>query len=217
MRDADRLRPRAFGQLRIARPSRDLKRAERFWVDGLGLAVLYRTGIDAEGGHALLMLGWPKAAWHLYLVENPIGQPTPNSTDETVLVLYLCGLIDEEAVDQLVRAGGQRVATRRPSWGRWGVTVVGPDGYRLVLSHRFGPDKPTPGQRSSTGPDHEVADRLRPVSAGRCHPGPSSSRFRTAGGIPVRDRAGDAALQRSQCFSAEARDRPCGFWWSLPT
>ena len=133
------MRPRAFSQLRIARPSRDLKRAERFWVAGFGLAVLYRTGTDAEGGHALLMLGWPKAAWHLELVERPNGQLPPNSTDETLLVLYVCGLIDEEAVDQLVRAGSQRVAARKPYWGRWGVTVVHPDGYRLVLSHRFWP------------------------------------------------------------------------------
>ena len=36
--------------LRIARPSPSLARAERFWVGGLKLEVLYRTGADAEGG-----------------------------------------------------------------------------------------------------------------------------------------------------------------------
>lgn len=65
VRDVGRMRPQPSSHLRIARPSGDLDRAERFWVDGLGLDVLYRTGPDAEGGHGLLMLGWPKAAWHL--------------------------------------------------------------------------------------------------------------------------------------------------------
>ena len=132
------MRPQAFSQLRIARPSNDLIQAERFWVDGLGLEVLYRAGTDAEGGHALLMLGWPEAAWHLELVEDPNAETPRNSTDEDLLVLYVGGLIDEEVVDQLVRAGGQRVAARNPYWDR-GVTVVDPDGYRLVLSNRSWP------------------------------------------------------------------------------
>jgi len=133
------MRPQPSGHLRIARPSSDLDRAARFWVDGLGLEVLYRTGPDAEGGHGLLMLGWPQAAWHLELVGDPGGETPPSSTDEDLLVLYVGGPIDEEAVDQLVRAGGQQVAARNPYWHRWGVTIVDPDGYRLVLSHRSWP------------------------------------------------------------------------------
>jgi len=133
------MRPLPASHLRIARPSRDLDRAGRFWIDGLGLEVLYRAGTDAEGGHALLMLGWPQASWHLELVEDPSGETPPSSTDEDLLVLYVGGPIDGEAVDQLIRAGGQQVAARNPYWDRWGVTVVDPDGYRLVLSHRSWP------------------------------------------------------------------------------
>jgi catechol 2,3-dioxygenase-like lactoylglutathione lyase family enzyme len=77
--------------VRIARPSRDLDAAERFWVDGLGLEVLFKAGPEAEGDHALLMVGW---------------------------------------------AGGQVVESRNPYWDRYGVTLVDPDGYRLVLSRR---------------------------------------------------------------------------------
>ncbi len=133
------MRPLPSSHLRIARPSRDLDRAERFWIAGLGLEVLYRTGADAEGGHALLMRGWPEAPWHLELVGDPNGETPPGSTDEDLLVLYVGGPVDEEAVDQLVRAGGQQVAARNPYWDRWGVTIVDPDGYRLVLSHRSWP------------------------------------------------------------------------------
>ncbi len=108
-------------------------------MDGLGLEVLYRVGIEAEGDHALLMLGWPQAAWHLELVGDPHGETPPRPTEEDLLVLYVGGPVDEGSVDRLVRAGARRVAARNPYWDRWGVTVVDPDGYRLVLSHRSWP------------------------------------------------------------------------------
>ncbi len=88
------MRPLPSNHLRIARPSRDLDRAERFWIAGLGLEVLYRIGADAEGGHALLMLGWPEAPWHLELVGDPNGETPPGSTDEDLLALYVGGPVD---------------------------------------------------------------------------------------------------------------------------
>ncbi len=129
------MHPDASSQLRIARPSRDLDRAERFWVGGLGLQVLYRAGPDAEGGHPLLMLGWPSAPWHLELVGDP-DAATPCSSEEDLLVLYVGGRIDPDDVERLVNAGGRPVSARNPYWDRWGVTILDPDGYRLVLSHR---------------------------------------------------------------------------------
>ena len=125
--------------LRIARPSRDLGAAERFWVDGLGLEVLFRTDETAEGEHALLMVGWPGAAWHLELVGDPGGETLAAPTEEDLLVLYVDGDVDEELVGRLTGAGGTRVAARNPYWDRWGVTIADPDGYRLVLSTRSWP------------------------------------------------------------------------------
>lgn len=133
------MKPTPSSHLRIARPSRHLDRAERFWGNGLGLEVLYRTGIEAEGGHALLMLGWPEAAWHLELVGDPDGATSPRPTDEDLLVLYIGDPIDETVIDRLIHAGGQQVAARNPYWDRWGVTIADPDGYRLVLSRRSWP------------------------------------------------------------------------------
>jgi len=83
--------------------------------------------------------GWPEAPWHLELVGDPNGETPPGFADEDLLVLYVGGPVDEEAVDQLVRAGGQQAAARNPDWDRWGVTIIDPDGYRLVLSHRSWP------------------------------------------------------------------------------
>ncbi|HEU5421126.1 MAG TPA: VOC family protein [Streptosporangiaceae bacterium] len=133
------MQPQPGSHMRIARPSRDLRAAERFWVGGLGLEVLYRADEDAEGGHALLMMGWPDAAWHLELVGDPDGTTPPAPTEEDLLVLYLGGEIDEDVISRLTRSGGTLVAARNPYWDRWGVTIEDPDGYRLVLSTRSWP------------------------------------------------------------------------------
>jgi catechol 2,3-dioxygenase-like lactoylglutathione lyase family enzyme len=133
---ADGVAQLSSSHLRIARPTRDLERAEKFWVQGLGMSVLYRAGPDAEGGHALLMAGWPGAAWHLELVGDPEAQVPPTPTEEDLLVLYLGVRASDALIERLVRAGGKVVPARNPYWDRWGVTIVDPDGYRLVLSHR---------------------------------------------------------------------------------
>jgi catechol 2,3-dioxygenase-like lactoylglutathione lyase family enzyme len=100
--------------LRIARPSGDLAAAERFYVAGLGLHVLFR-GDGGPGEHDLLIVGWPTAAWHLELV--------------------VAGPVDDGLVARLESCGGTRVS-QGAYWDRWGVTLVDPDGYRLVLSTR---------------------------------------------------------------------------------
>jgi hypothetical protein len=121
----------ASTHLRLARPSRDLGAAERFYVGGLGLDVLYRATAGGPGEHDLLMVGRAGAAWHLELVAGP--EPTPSEQD--LLVLYLDGPVPEELLERLEKAGGRRVS-QGPYWDQWGVTVADPDGYRIVLSTR---------------------------------------------------------------------------------
>jgi catechol 2,3-dioxygenase-like lactoylglutathione lyase family enzyme len=133
------MKPLPTSHLRIARPSRDLRTAERFWVEGLGLDVLFRADASAEGGHALLMVGWPAAGWHLELVGDPDAAAAAPPSWEDLLVLYLNGTVDDEVVRRLVDAGGTRVDARNPYWDERGVTIVDPDGYRLVLSARSWP------------------------------------------------------------------------------
>jgi catechol 2,3-dioxygenase-like lactoylglutathione lyase family enzyme len=128
------MEPLPTSHLRIARPSRYLWASERFWVDGLGLEVLFRADASAEGGHALLMVGWPDAAWHLELVSDPGGGPPAAPTYEDLMVLYLNGEVDTGVVSRLVGAGGTQAAARNPYWDEGSVTIVDPDGYRLVLT-----------------------------------------------------------------------------------
>ncbi len=104
--------------------------AERFWVGGLGMEVLYRV----REGHRLLMVGWPDAEWHLELVEDVGVEPSP--TEEGLLVLYIGSPLPDELLARLRATGGREVPARNPYWDDGGVTMEDPDGYRLVLSHR---------------------------------------------------------------------------------
>ena len=122
--------------IRVARPSRDLAAARSFWVDGLGLSVLWQTGPEAEGGHSLLMVGAPGAAWHMELVEDEAAHAASHPSPEDLLVLYLGHAPDDAVIDRLLSRGGVRVTSPNPYWERFGVTIMDPDGYRLVLSAR---------------------------------------------------------------------------------
>ncbi len=122
--------------LRVARPSRDLVAAERFWVAGLGMEVLYRAAAEVPGEHELLMVGWPAAAWHLELTRDPARPVVPVPTAEDLLVLYLGADPAPALLERLVHAGGRRVPAANPYWDQWGVTIEDQDGYRLVLCRR---------------------------------------------------------------------------------
>ncbi len=122
--------------LRIARPTRDITGAEQFWVDGVGMKVQWRTDTGADGGHALLMVGFPGAAWHLELVDDPAHAEAHLPDPEDLLAVYLDGPIPADLVERIVAAGGTVVESRNPYWDRWGVTLCDPDGYRLVLCER---------------------------------------------------------------------------------
>ncbi|HEY1175679.1 MAG TPA: VOC family protein [Phytomonospora sp.] len=127
----------AAAHVRIARPSRDLRAAERFWIDGLGLDVLYRETADGTPGHhSLLMAGWPGAAWHLELVNDPAAPVEPRPTADDLLVVYLGEEVPAELAERLEANGGRRVPAHNPYWDTWGMTFADPDGYLLVLSTR---------------------------------------------------------------------------------
>ncbi|MCX5225101.1 VOC family protein [Streptomyces sp. NPDC006553] len=122
--------------VRVARPSRDLAAAERFYVDGLGLEVQWRTTERVSGKHDLLMVGPKGGGWHFELTRDPEHPVEPAPTVEDLFVVYLGAPVEEAQVERLVAAGGTRVAAHNPYWDEHGVTVEDPDGYQLVLCSR---------------------------------------------------------------------------------
>ncbi|MEV8532881.1 VOC family protein [Streptomyces sp. NPDC051211] len=126
----------SHAHVRVARPSLDLAAAERFYVDGLGLDVLWRTTERTPGEHDLLMVGPAGGAWHFELTLDPENPIAPTPTVDDLFVVYLGQAPDEALVERLVAAGGTRVPAHNPYWDEYGVTVADPDGYRLVLCSR---------------------------------------------------------------------------------
>jgi catechol 2,3-dioxygenase-like lactoylglutathione lyase family enzyme len=123
--------------IRIARPSRDLAAAERFYVGGLGLTVLFRsTGDTARGTFDLLMVGPAGAPWHLELTRGSVDPVDPSPTPEDLLVIYFAGPVDQDLVQRAVAHGGTIVPSHNPYWDEGGVSLADPDGYRLVLTRR---------------------------------------------------------------------------------
>ncbi|CAM5590272.1 VOC family protein [Streptomyces tanashiensis] len=123
-------------RVRVARPSRDLAAAERFYVDGLGLDVQWRSTERVPGEHDLLMVGPADGSWHFELTHDPEHPLEPTPTVDDLFVVYLGAPVEEEQVERLLAAGGTRVPAHNPYWDEYGVTVADPDGYRLVLCSR---------------------------------------------------------------------------------
>lgn len=123
-------------RIRVARPSRDLAAAERFYVEGLGLEVLWRTTERVPGEHDLLMVGPPGAAWHFELTRDPERPIEPTPTVDDLFVVYLGAPVAASLVERLEAHGGTRTPAHNPYWDQYGVTVADPDGYLLVLCSR---------------------------------------------------------------------------------
>jgi len=132
--------------IRIARPSLNLAAAERFYVQGLGLSVLFRAvGREELGTHDLLMVGPAEGRWHLELTVGSRDVVTPAPTPEDLLVIYLEAPVGDDVIARAVSYGGSVVPAHNPYWDRGGVTIADPDGYRIVLTERaWGRNTPLP-------------------------------------------------------------------------
>ncbi len=122
--------------IRIARPSLDLSRIEKFYVAGLGLSILFRHDSTTKTDWSILMLGTPGAGWHLEFTQPPDHVLVPTPTLEDLLVLYFAAPIPESLIERVLQNGGTRVTALNPYWEEWGVTIADPDGYRVVLCTR---------------------------------------------------------------------------------
>jgi GNAT superfamily N-acetyltransferase len=115
-------------QVRVARQSGRLDAVVAFYRDGLGL-----PEIDRFAGHAGydgVMLDLPGTGTHLEFTATA-HTPPPDPHVEDLLVLYVG---DRAAVDRILeRLDVTPVASANPYWDGVGVTVVDPDGFRVVL------------------------------------------------------------------------------------
>lgn len=116
-------------QLRVARQTARLEEVVAFYRDQLGLPEIGRFA--DHHGYDGVMLSIPGTHAHLELTSTDhLPPPTPHV--ESLVVLYVGS---EEQVARLAE-GCTQVASTNPYWDTCGVTVVDPDGFRVVLVNR---------------------------------------------------------------------------------
>jgi catechol 2,3-dioxygenase-like lactoylglutathione lyase family enzyme len=118
-------------QVRITRQTARWDAVVAFYRDGLGLAEIDR--FTDHDGYTGVMLGLPGTSAHLEFTATAHTLP-PVPHPESLVVLYLGSRAE---VDRLVgQTGASVVPSANPYWDRIGVTVVDPDGFRVVLVDR---------------------------------------------------------------------------------
>lgn len=124
----------SFPTLRVARPTDDIEGLKPFYIDGLGLEVLYEF-IDHDGFDGL-MVGQPDCPYHFEFTKKSDHTVGRAPTEDNLLVFYLPDTEQwEQAVRRMKKAGFEPVAAFNPYWDRSGRTFEDPDGYRLVLQN----------------------------------------------------------------------------------
>jgi catechol 2,3-dioxygenase-like lactoylglutathione lyase family enzyme len=125
-------------QIRVARPTRDLVAARRFYGEALGLPVV--ASFEDHDGYSGVVFGLPDASRQLELVWHEAATPAP--TEEDQLVLYLGSAAEVGAAASRLRdAGLEPREAVNPYWGKnGGACFVDPDGYWLVLSPEAWPE-----------------------------------------------------------------------------
>lgn len=124
--------------IRIARPTPDTARIRRFYIEGLGMSILYEGEAQVEDRRwELLMCGFDHASWHLEFTCSEPHPIVPSPTVEDLLVFYLGDPASVAGVSAaLEEHGGTLVSSDNPYWDEGGITVKDPDGYRVVLTAR---------------------------------------------------------------------------------
>jgi GNAT superfamily N-acetyltransferase len=126
--------------LRVARHTERLDEIVAFYRDGIGLTEV--GGFRDHAGYDGVFLAVPGTGAHLeFTAGGTEGTPVPHP--ESLLVLYLGG---QAAVDEVIaRLGAEPVEPANPYWAEHGMTLLDPDGFRIVLvPERWGDEPAAP-------------------------------------------------------------------------
>ncbi len=124
-------------QVRIARPTDQLKEVVHFYQHGLGLQII--SSFTGHSGYDGVMLGLPGVDYHLEFTQHVDGSPCLSPTKDNLLVFYIP---DQTAIECLTERlslmGYPPVSPENPWWRNNGVTIEDPDGWRIVLMNSLG-------------------------------------------------------------------------------
>lgn len=121
-------------KLRIPQPTDDIDALVAFYVDGLGLEILFR--FENHDGFDGIMFGAVGAPYHFEFTRAHGHTAGRAPSKDHLSVFYVP---DPEswraAVDRLTRAGFPPVPAFNPYWDHRGATFEDPDGYRVVIQN----------------------------------------------------------------------------------
>jgi uncharacterized glyoxalase superfamily protein PhnB len=124
-------------QIRIARPTNQLKKIETFYCQGLGLQKI--GSFQDHDGYDGIMIGLPDKGYHLEFTQHKDGSPCPAPTKDNLLVFYIP---EEDTIKQLTarlkKLGYEPVSPENPYWEEKGITIEDPDGWRIVFMNWIG-------------------------------------------------------------------------------
>ncbi|WP_312124687.1 VOC family protein [Lysinibacillus boronitolerans] len=127
----------AVSQVRVARPTAQLKEIARFYCEGIGLKKI--GSFAGHRGYDGLMIGLPDASYHLEFTEHIEGSPCPAPSKDNLLVLYIPNRDTiRHIVERLALMGYPEVEPENLYWAEKGVTIEDPDGWRIVLMNTEG-------------------------------------------------------------------------------
>jgi catechol 2,3-dioxygenase-like lactoylglutathione lyase family enzyme len=124
-------------QFRIARPTNQLEKLIDFYEKGVGLE---RIGeFWQHEGYDGIMLGLPDSQYHIEFTQSEEIMELPRPTKEHLFVFYVANRFErDKIVNRLACMGYREVEPENPYWGRGGVTIEDPDGWRIVLMNTAG-------------------------------------------------------------------------------
>ncbi|MFD2639992.1 VOC family protein [Piscibacillus salipiscarius] len=122
-------------QVRVARPTDQLKEVVRFYKEGLGLSEIGH--FEGHRGYEGVILGLPGTDYHLEFTQHVDGSPCPAPSKDNLLVFYI---ENKQEIDKLANRlegmGYPEVEPENDYWKEQGVTIEDPDGWRIVLMNR---------------------------------------------------------------------------------
>jgi predicted lactoylglutathione lyase len=90
-------------------------------------------------GYDGIMLGLPDSQYHIEFTQSEEIMELPRPTKEHLFVFYVANRFErDKIVNRLACMGYREVEPENPYWGRGGVTIEDPDGWRIVLMNTAG-------------------------------------------------------------------------------
>lgn len=118
--------------LRIARATDQLDALVSFYCDVLGFRVI---GSFSHNGYDGAMVGDPSQPYHFEFTHEHGTRLDETPSPEHLIVLYLEDADWHAMREQIRDRAVPVVPSHNPYWDQHGITIVDPDGFRIVL-HR---------------------------------------------------------------------------------